>query len=368
MNILIAPNAFKGSLTALEAAEIIRYNLLKIKPNYNCVSLPIADGGDGTLAVLKKHYSGTEYILETRDLLGRKTHASLFLTDSKTAIIELTHVAGLALLNPSEYNPLCAHTFGVGDLIRYALDLACSKIILAVGGSGTLDMGFGALRSLGIRFLDANNTELTGGGSNLKYIRTIDLLNFDSRILDVDFQIACDVENPLLGEIGAANIFGKQKGASDSEIIGLHQNHQHFAQIIDAEFDIDVSKMKYGGAAGGIAAGLHAFCGAELKPGSELIFDCLNLNSALENCDVLITGEGSIDAQSAFGKAPYVLAQKAKQMGKTVLAFCGQAEYSANMPFDSLIAIKKEGQTHNEAMKLAANNLKEAVLKHGDLT
>ncbi|MGZ2371621.1 glycerate kinase family protein [Ancylomarina sp. YFZ004] len=362
MNILIAPNAFKGSLSALEVAQIIQNNLSKLNPNFNCRSLPIADGGDGTLTVLSNYYFGAAHTFSTTDLLNRKIKAPIFLTENGTAIIELTHVAGLSLLKSSEYKPLQTHTFGVGDLIRSALDLNCTKIILAIGGSGTLDMGFGALRALGFRFLDKEGNELCGGGGSLKAIIEINSQNFDSRLLLVDFQIACDVDNPLLGEFGAAHVFGKQKGASDDEIIQLHQNHQHFAQLIEKQSHIDISTMKHAGAAGGIAAGLHALCGAKLRSGSELVFDCLNMDEALEKCDVLITGEGRIDSQSSFGKAPYVLALKAKQMGKRVIALCGSSEKLTNSPFDHVIPIQKEGQALNEAIMSAKKNLEEAVL------
>jgi len=362
MNILIAPNAFKGSLTALEVADIIKRSLLKTKLNPDCRNLPIADGGDGTFDVLLEHYSGTKHIVSTYDLVDRKIDAPLFITEEGTAIIEMAQVAGLSLLKSTEYDPLNTHTYGLGDLIRSVLDLNCTKIILAVGGSGTLDMGFGALRALGFRFLDKNGNEVRGGGGNLNSILTIDAGNFDSRLLQVDFQIACDVDNPLLGAFGAAFVFGKQKGATEEEIILLHQNHKHFAQIIEKQFNIDISKLKHGGAAGGIAAGLYALCGAKLRSGSELIFDCLNVNEALENCDILITGEGRIDSQSSFGKAPYVLAQKAKLMGKRVIAFCGSSENLENSPFDHVIPIKKEGQSLNETLKFAEKNLESAVL------
>ncbi|MCZ4695726.1 glycerate kinase [Ancylomarina euxinus] len=362
MNILIAPNAFKGSLSALEVAEIIQSNLLKINPKLNCKCLPIADGGDGTFDVLSDYYLGAAHTFSTTDLLNRKINAPIFLTENSTAIIELSHVAGLSLLKPSEYDPLNTHTFGVGDLIRSALDLNCTKIILAIGGSGTLDMGFGALRALGFRFLDKDGNELSGGGGFLKRIVDIDSEKFDARLLQVDFQIACDVENPLLGEFGAAHIFGKQKGASEEEIIQLHQNHQDFAQLIKKQFHIDISKIKHGGAAGGIAAGFYALCGAKLRSGSELIFDCLNMDDALESCDILITGEGRIDSQSSFGKAPYVLAQKAKLMRKRVIAFCGSYESLINSPFDQVFPIKKDCQTLNEAITFAKNNLADAIL------
>ncbi|RXQ88064.1 glycerate kinase [Ancylomarina salipaludis] len=361
MNILIAPNAFKGSMSALEVAEIIQFNLLKFHPELKCQCLPIADGGDGTFDVLTHHLKGENHIVTTTDLLGREIQASLFLTEQDVAIIELTHVAGLSLLAPSEYKPLNTHTYGVGDLIRSALNLSCSKIILAIGGSGTLDMGFGVLRALGYRFFDKDGLELKGGGGNLSAIAKIDSQDFDRRILNVDFQIACDVENPLLGECGAAKVFGAQKGASCDEIDLLHQNHQYFAEIIKKEFQIDISKMKYGGAAGGIAAGLYAMCGAKLRSGSELVFDCLNMDKAIAGCDLLITGEGRIDSQSAFGKAPYVLAQKAKEMGKRVYAFCGTSEFLQNSPFDKVFPIKKESQSLTDAMKQTKENLRDAV-------
>jgi len=361
MNILIAPNAFKGSLSALEVAGIIQSNLLKLNPDLKCKCLPIADGGDGTFDVLTHHYNGETHIISTIDLLDREIKASLFLTEQGLAIIELTHVAGLSLLKPSDYNPLNTHTFGVGDLIRLALDLNCSKIILAVGGSGTLDMGFGALRALGYRFFDKDGLELKGGGGNLSSIVTVDTQCFDRRILNVDFQIACDVENPLIGECGAAKVFGAQKGATREEIDLLHQNHQYFAELIKAKFQIDISEMKYGGAAGGIAAGLHAMCGAKLQSGSELVFQCLDMDEAIDECDLLITGEGRIDSQSAFGKAPYVLAQKAKEKGKRVYAFCGTSEFLQNSPFDKVFPIKKESQSLTEAMKRTKENLIDAV-------
>ncbi len=364
MNILISPNAFKGSLSALEVAEIIQCNLLKINPDLNCTSLPIADGGDGTFDVLRNHYQGQTSTVNTSHLLDRKIQAPLFISDKGTAIIELTHVAGLCLLKSSEYSPLCAHTFGVGDMIRHALNKNCTKIILAIGGSGTLDVGFGALRALGFRFLDKHGVEQSGGGGNLKNISEIDSKNFDRRLLKVDFQIACDVDNPLIGEFGAAHVFGQQKGATFEEIHLLAENHQYFTQLIASQFHIDISSIKYGGAAGGIAVGLHALCRATLLPGSELVFDCLGLDKAIEECDVLITGEGRIDSQSSYGKAPYVLAKKAKQMGKRVIAFCGSAENLTHTPFDSVIPIKKEAQNLEEAIKEAKNNLRDAVLNN----
>ncbi len=367
MNILIAPNAFKGSLSALEVADIIQCNLLKINPDLNCTSLPIADGGDGTFDVLKNHYQGQTYTITTSDLLDRKIQAPLFISENGTAIIELTHVSGLSILKPSEYSPLNAHTFGVGDLIRSALDKNCKKIILAIGGSGTLDMGFGALRALGFRFLDKHGDVVSGGGGNLKSITEIDSKSFDIRLLQVDFQIACDVDNFLLGEFGAANIFGQQKGATSEEIRQLIENHLHFAQLIESQFHIDLSSIRHGGAAGGIAAGLYALCGAKLLSGSELVFDCLDMNKALEKCDVLITGEGRIDSQSSFGKAPYALAKKAKWMGKRVIAFCGSAEKLTLSPFETVISIKKEAQTLDEAIKHAKNNLRDAVSENAGL-
>tara|TARA_R110001583_G_scaffold48896_3_gene153020 strand:- start:5724 stop:6830 length:1107 start_codon:yes stop_codon:yes gene_type:complete len=366
MNILIAPNAFKGSLSALEVADIIQCNLLKINPDLNCTSLPIADGGDGTFDVLRNHYRGQTHTITTSDLLDRKIQAPLFISENGTAIIELTHVAGLSILKPSEYSPLFTHTFGVGDMIRHALDRNCTKIILAIGGSGTLDMGFGALRALGFRFLDKHGDVVSGGGGNLKAISEIDSKNFDTRLLQVDFQIACDVDNPLLGEFGAANVFGRQKGANSEEIRQLIENHQHFAQLLESQSHINLSSIRHGGAAGGIAAGLYALCGAQLLSGSKLVFDCLGMDEAIEKCDVLITGEGRIDSQSSFGKAPYALAKKAKQMGKRVIAFCGSTENIIQSPFDSVISIKKEAQNLNEAIKYAKNNLRDAVLDNAN--
>ena len=366
MNVLIAPNAFKGSLSALQVARIIESNLVKIRPNFNCKCLPIADGGDGTFDVLTNYYEGKTHRFSTIDLLDREISAPLFLTKNGTAIIELTHVAGLSLLKPSEYNPLSTHTYGVGDLIRSALDLNCTKIILAIGGSGTIDMGFGALRALGFRFLNRNGEVQLGGGGDLNEIVEIDSLSFDNRLLNVDFQIACDVENVLLGELGSAHVFSKQKGASSEDINYLHQNHKHFANLIKKQFNIDISSMKYGGAAGGVAAVLHALCGAKLRSGSELVFDCLNIDQALNDCDILITGEGCIDSQSSFGKAPYVLAKKAKEIKKRVYAFCGSSENIVNFPFDDVFPIKKEGQTLVEALTFAENNLKEAVVLNAE--
>jgi len=363
MNILIAPNAFKGSLSAIEVSEIIQSGLLKINPKYNCRCLPIADGGDGTFDVLANHYKGKIHSVTTTDLLDRPINAPLFLTEDGTAIIELTHVAGLKLLKPSEYAPLNTHTFGVGALIRKALDLNCRKIILAIGGSGTLDMGFGALRALGIRFLNSEGIVLSGGGGNLTAITKIDTQNFDKRLLHVDFQIACDVENPLLGEFGAAPVFGKQKGATDKTIAMLEQNHQYFARLIDKQFHVDITKIKFGGAAGGISAGLHALSGAKLRSGSDLILDCLNMDEAIKTADILITGEGKIDSQSFFGKAPYVLAQKAKQFGKRVFAVCGSSEKLPNSPFERIFYIKKDKQSLSEAMRLARTNLEDAVFE-----
>ncbi|MFA8433305.1 MAG: glycerate kinase [Marinifilaceae bacterium] len=367
MRILIAPNAFKGSLSAAEVAATISRAFHDVEPNFDCCTLPVADGGDGTAEVLAAGLNARKQLVEVENALGRKIKAPLYLSEDGTAFIELADAAGLKLLSTRELAPLQTHTYGVGELIRKALDYSCTRIVLGIGGSATLDVGIGALRALGVRFKDASGGEVRGGGGALNRIASLDVSEMDKRLNEVQIQIACDVDNYLLGERGAAHVFGPQKGANPFQVELLEKNHRKFTQLVKQTLDVDMGEFLYGGAAGGISAGLKAFCGAELLPGADLVLDSLDFDRKLKDCDLVITGEGRIDEQSIHGKAPYVVAQRAKFAGKKVIGLAGSFESLDNSPFDALFSIPNGPVALEEVMENAEKYLYYSAKELGKL-
>ena len=330
MKIAIAPNAFKGSLTASQAADCIECGIRKAMPDCITVKIPMADGGDGTVLAIVDATGGRLVKCSVSDPLGRKIRSRFGLTgDGRTAVIEMALASGLALLKPGERNPLLTSTRGTGELIRAALDLCVKEILIGIGGSATNDGGMGMARALGVRFLDARNRDIDDNGGALTELAHIDLSTLDGRLKDVTVEVACDVNNPLFGPRGAARVYSPQKGATPAMVERLDNGLKRLASVIKRDLGVDVAKLPGAGAAGGLGAGLVAFLGGRMRPGAELVTRVVGLESKLSGCDLVITGEGRLDGQTAFGKAPAGVAKVARQLGIPVIAICGSLSADA---------------------------------------
>ena len=372
MHILIAPNAFKNSLSAPRAAKAIREGLLDSGLTFSCTCFPVGDGGDGTASLIVQHLGGFFIDVQANDPLGRKINTSIgFIDDSKTAVIEMAEISGLKLLLQKELDPLHATSFGCGELIRAALDQGAKKIILGVGGSATIDGGCGALQALGVRFLDRSNNELRGLPESLTNLDTVDVSGIDKRIFDKELIILCDVDNFLLGEKGAASVFGPQKGASEQDVIQLEKGLTRLRDVSFFQTGSDMNKIRHGGAAGGISAGLNIYLHARLEQGIEYFLDSTGFDKALQNTDLLITGEGSIDLQTLEGKAPYGVARRAKKKNIIVVGLAGQVPVTANTEidryFDVLMAVNRPDEDLKSAIAQTETNLRQKSCELGKM-
>ncbi|MEO6630596.1 MAG: glycerate kinase [Mucilaginibacter sp.] len=305
MHILIAPNAFKNSLDAVQVALAIEDGLKQSKLDCTTQCFPIADGGDGTGGLIIKSCKGEVVWKEVTHPLGRKIKASFGLIDNgKTAVIEMADASGLRLLKKEELNPLKTSSYGTGELIKFALDEEVSRIIIAMGGSATVDGGCGILSALGIKFFDDKGNVLKPAPDNLVNLVRVDASDLDKRIIDCEIVILCDVDNKLLGPQGAAGVFGPQKGASESDVTLLEDFLTNFAKVSAAQTGKNMAAIKHGGAAGGATAGLHTWLNAKLVNGIEYFLKLTRFDDALQRTDLVITGEGSIDRQTLQGKGP----------------------------------------------------------------
>jgi glycerate kinase len=324
MKIIIAPDSFKGSLTALQVAKSIERGIKKVDANIETCIVPMADGGEGTVQSLIDASGGK--IVETTvcDPLMRQFESFYgIMGDQKTAVIEMAAASGLPLLKPNERNPLKASTFGTGELIADALNNGCSNIIIGLGGSATNDGGTGMAQALGVRFYNNKGVELQMCGAELINIHSIDISGLDKRLKDINIVAACDVDNPLCGIKGASNVYGRQKGATDADVQLLDNGLMHFSNLMKSQFDIDFCDFPGAGAAGGLGYGVLCFLGAKLERGVEIVTRATNLAEKLQGADLVFTGEGRIDAQTAFGKTPFGVAQIAGNANIPVVAIAG---------------------------------------------
>ena len=308
MKIIIAPQTFKGSLTASEATDCISEAVLDVFPNSEIVKLPIADGGDGTLETLVESYKGKFMESEISDPLGNKVISQWGLIGD-IAIIEMARSSGLALIDPKKLDPMNSTSFGTGQLILEALDHNVSKIILGIGGSATNDCGVGVAKALGIKFLKDDGSEISNNVEDFINIKTINMELINSKITDIDIEVACDVTNTLCGKEGASYVYGPQKGASRQQIEILDNNLMHLSNVIKNDIGKDVLNLEGGGAAGGMGAGMVAFFSATLRPGVDIIFDTLNVEEKIAGANLIITGEGQFDISSTYNKAPTAIAK-----------------------------------------------------------
>ncbi|WP_020655346.1 glycerate kinase [Massilia niastensis] len=324
MKIVIAPDSFKESLSAMEVADQIEAGFREIFPDADYLKIPVADGGEGTVEAMIAATGGRRVELGATGPLGQPVQAFYGLTGGDPiAVIEMAAASGLELVPPGQRDPLLTTSRGTGELIRAALDAGARRFILGVGGSATNDGGAGMLQALGVGLLDAQGAPLGPGGGALARLDRIDLAQFDPRIGDCVFDVACDVSNPLVGPRGASAVFGPQKGASPEVVDQLDANLRHYARIVARDLGQDVAEVPGAGAGGGIAAAMLAFLNGRLRPGSEIVTDAVGLDAAVRDADLVITGEGRIDSQTVNGKTPIGVARVAQRHGKPVIAIGG---------------------------------------------
>ena len=321
---LCAPDSFKESLTALEAARAMAQGIENADHDAEVRCLPMADGGEGTARALVDATGGSMRAVPVHDPLGRPVEGHFgLLADGTTAVVETAEASGLALLEAKERNPLIASSYGTGELMLAAVRSGAKRIIVGLGGSATNDAGVGLLQALGVRLLDKNGNDLAHGGAALANLTTIDISTMDPALKNVAITAACDVTNPLTGPTGASAVFGPQKGASKDDVATLDAALAHFAQVIDSQLGVAVNDVPGAGAAGGIGAALKGFLNAEFRPGIAIVIEQSGLDAAAQWADVVFTGEGSIDFQTKFGKTPAGVAETAKRHGKPVIAVAG---------------------------------------------
>jgi glycerate kinase len=325
LKVVIASQGFKGNLTALQVSRAIDDGIRRVVPDVVTSLVPMADGGEGTTQALVDALGGEIIPVAVTDPRGGHVLAHWgFLGDGVTAVIEMAAASGLSLIPPQKRNPLLATTYGTGELIRHALEKGCRKFIIGIGGSATNDGGAGMAQALGARLLDASGEAIIFGGAALSSLEHIDISTLDSRLADCDILLACDVDNPLCGPRGASYVYGPQKGATREMVAQLDKALSHYADVIKRDLGIDIRDVPGAGAAGGLGAGLMVFLKARLLPGVEVIIQATGLIEHLKGANLVFTGEGRIDSQTAFGKTPVGVARRAKEFGLPVIAIAGE--------------------------------------------
>ncbi len=355
MRFIIAPDSFKGSFSAKEVAQAIAEGLREALPDAECDLVPMADGGEGTVEALIAATGGEIVKVRVTGPLGEPVDAFFgLLGDRHTAVIEMAAAAGLHLVPPEKRNPMVTTTYGVGELIKAALDAGCRKLIIGIGGSATNDGGAGMAQALGARLLDASGNEIGFGGGALAKLARIDVSGLDPRVREAEIWVACDVTNPLTGPQGASAVYGPQKGATTEMVQLLDANLRHYAALLRRDLGVDVEQMPGAGAAGGLGAGLMAFCQAKLRRGVELVIEAVRLEERVRDAEFVITGEGKLDFQTGYGKVPHGVAQVAKRFGKPVIAIVGQlgegAEKCREWGIDACFSILIKPMSELEAM------------------
>jgi glycerate kinase len=366
MKIVIAPDSFKESLTAMAVANEIEAGFREIFPDAEYRKLPVADGGEGTVQAMIDASGGKLVALNVNGPLGEPVAAFYGLMgDGQTAVIEMAAASGLELVAPAQRNPLLTTSFGTGQLIRHALDAGARRFVLGIGGSATNDGGAGMLQALGGRLLDATGADLAVGGGALSMLDRIDVSGLDARIKDCTFDVACDVNNPLVGPQGASAIFGPQKGATPEMVARLDDNLRHYARIIAKDLGHEVAEVPGAGAGGGIGAAMMVFLGGRLRPGSEIVTDAVGLDAAVADADLVLTGEGRIDGQTIQGKTPVGVARVAQRRGKPVIAIGGSLGNGAaavhGYGIDAVFGSVSRPCTVEEALANAAANVRSAA-------
>lgn len=344
LRIVLAPDSFKESMTAREVCDAMQAGLEESLPGATYVHVPMADGGEGTMRSLVDARGGAIERAQVSDPLGRPVEASYgLLADGRTAVIEMAAASGLELVAPADRDPLAASTRGTGELMLAALDRGVRHFIIAIGGSATNDGGAGLAGALGVRFLDASGADLPPGGAALARLDRIDASGIDPRVAEITVQVACDVDNPLCGPDGASAVYGPQKGATPAMVVDLDLALARYAHVVERDLRRDVADVPGAGAAGGLGAGLLAFTPARLRRGVQIVVDETRLADAVALADLVLTGEGRIDGQTAHGKTPFGVAQVARAAGVPVIAIAGTlgdgAEDLLGVVFDAVFPI-----------------------------
>lgn len=366
MKVVVAVDAFKGSLTSMEAGTTIKNGILAIKPDAEAIVKPLADGGEGTTDALIEGLNGERIDVTVTGPLGNPVSCYYgYLKATNTAIIDMASAAGITLI--SKKDPLRATTYGVGEIITYAMEKGCRNFIIGIGGSATNDGGIGMLKALGFEFLDQNGNDVGEGGQALRKVQTIHTQNKIRLLDECRFQVACDVTNPLCGEDGATYIYGPQKGVTDDFKEDLDQAMAHYAKVTTECLGCDYTDAKGAGAAGGLGFALLSYLHATLTPGIDLILDAIELEKELKDADIVVTGEGRLDHQTAMGKAPVGVAKLAKKYYAKVIAFAGSVTPEATAcnqaGIDAFFPIVRGITTLEEAMNpdFARANMRAAV-------
>ncbi len=363
MKIVIAPDSYKESLSALEVANAIEQGFREIWPDADYVKLPVADGGEGTVEAMVAATAGRIVDVDVTGPLGKTVTAFFGLSgDERTAFIEMAAASGLEQVPVALRDPLKTTSWGTGELIRHALDAGVDHIIIGLGGSATNDGGAGMVQALGAKLLDARQNEIGKGGAALDALTRIDISQLDPRLAACRIEVACDVTNPLTGKEGASAVFGPQKGATVETIDRLDTALAHYAQIIARDLEVDVLELAGGGAAGGMGAALYAFCGAQLRRGIEIVTDALQLDACVADADLVVTGEGRMDSQTIHCKVPVGVAKVAKRYHKPVIGIAGSLTADVGIVhehgLDAVFSVIYTICTLDDALKNAAENVR----------
>lgn len=355
MKVVVAIDSFKGSLSSIEAGQAVKAGVLAAHPDANVIIKPLADGGEGTTDAFIEGLGGQRIDLTVTGPMGSPVSCYYgYLEKDKTAIIEMASASGITLVPAHQKNPLTASTRGVGEMIIHALEKGCRHFIIGIGGSATNDAGIGMLKALGYSFLDEQGLDVGEGAQALGKVASIDAKNRHPLLDDCQFRIACDVTNPLCGENGATYIYGPQKGVTEAQKESLDQDMAHFADVTETTLNCAYKNYPGAGAAGGLGFAFLSYLHASLSPGVELILDAINLSDALNGADIVVTGEGQLDRQTAMEKAPVGVAKLAKAHGAKVLAFSGSVTKEAvacnQAGIDAFFPILRRIVTLEEAM------------------
>ena len=366
MKVVIAPQSFKGSISALDAARAMEEGVLRVVPDAGTVLVPVADGGDGTLETLVEATGGDIRSTTVTGPMGKPVTAEWgALGDGQTAVIEMARTSGLALLSLAERDPLRATTYGLGEVIREALDAGFRSFIVGIGGSATNDGGAGMAQALGIRLLDETGKDLPLGGAALADLRKIDMSGLDERAIEARFSVACDVSNPLTGPEGASAVYGPQKGATPGLVEQLDAALKNFAEVVERDIGTSINAVPGSGAAGGLGGGMMAFLEGSLRAGVDIVLDHVGLDEKMKGADLVITGEGRIDFQTVYNKAPIGVARRAKERNIPVIAVCGSVgkgfENVHAEGIDAVVSILTAPMTLDEATARAGELIADAV-------
>ena len=370
MKIVISIDSLKGSLTSIEAANAIKKGILSVDNKSDVVIMPLADGGEGTVEALVQGMNGEEKVISVTGPINEKVNATYgILKETNTAIIEMAQASGLPLVPAELRNPLNTTTYGVGEIIKEAIEKGCRNFIVGIGGSATNDCGVGMLQALGFEFYDENDNLVGLGGKVLNQIKRIKTDNKLKELDECNFKIACDVNNPLYGENGAAYIYGPQKGATKEIVKELDKGLKNFAEVVKKDLGKDIAHIEGAGAAGGLGFGFLGFLNSKLESGIKIILDEIKLEEVVKDADIVITGEGRLDNQTAMGKAPIGVAKLAKKHGAKVIAIAGCTTPDAvkcnEEGIDAYFSIVNKAMTIDEAMKKenATQNMIESTIQ-----